>query len=78
VCTEEVAVVRAVVGDFSLHRWHVEIASDKSVRHIPWGVHDQTKGLQLKTFQDFDVGCGSRTPELDSISPDRFQDGFVK
>jgi hypothetical protein len=27
-------------------------------------------------FQDFNVGCGSRTPELDSISPDRFQDDF--
>jgi hypothetical protein len=42
VCTEAVAVVRAVVADFFLDRWHVEIASDKSVRHRPWGVHDQT------------------------------------
>jgi hypothetical protein len=32
----------------------------------------------LETFQDFDVGSGSRTPELDSISPYRFQDGFVE
>jgi hypothetical protein len=31
----------------------------------------------LKTFQDLDVGCGSRAPELDTISPDRFEDGFV-
>jgi hypothetical protein len=27
VCTEAVAVVRAVVADFFLDRWHVEIAS---------------------------------------------------
>jgi hypothetical protein len=32
----------------------------------------------LETFQDFNVGCGSRTPELDAISADRFQDCFVK
>jgi hypothetical protein len=78
VCTEAEAVVRAVVADFFLDRWHVEIVSDNSVRHIPWCVHDLTKGFQLETFQDFDVGCGSRTPELDSISPDGFQDGFVE
>jgi hypothetical protein len=74
VCTEAVAVVRAVGADFFLDRWHVEIVSDNSIQHIPWGVHDQTYGFRLETFQDFDVGCGSRTPELDSISPDRFQD----
>jgi hypothetical protein len=44
VCTEAEAVVRAVVADFFLDRWHVVIASDNSVRHIrvPWGVRDQT------------------------------------
>jgi hypothetical protein len=31
----------AVVADFFLDRWHVEIASDNSVQHIPWCVHDQ-------------------------------------
>jgi hypothetical protein len=62
VCTEAVAVVRAVSADFFLDRWHVEIASDNSIRHIPWGVHDQTKGFRLETFQDFNVGCGSHTP----------------
>jgi hypothetical protein len=30
----------------------------------------------LEAFQDLDVGCGSHTPELDTISPDRFEDGF--
>jgi hypothetical protein len=62
VCTEAVAVVRAVVADCFLDRWHVEIASDNSVQHIPWGAHDLTEGFRLKTFEDFDVGCGSRTP----------------
>jgi hypothetical protein len=32
VCTEAEAVVRAVVADLFLDRWHVEIASDNSVR----------------------------------------------
>jgi hypothetical protein len=32
----------------------------------------------LETIQNFEVGCGNRIPELDSISPDRFQDGFVE
>jgi hypothetical protein len=31
-----------------------------------------------KAFQDVDVGCGSRAPELDTVSPDRFEDGFVR
>jgi hypothetical protein len=30
----------------------------------------------LRAFQDLDVGCGSRAPELDTISPDRFEDGI--
>jgi hypothetical protein len=60
--TEAEAVVRAVVADFFLDRWHVEIAVDKSVRHIPWCVNDLTGGFRLEAFEDFDVGCGSRTP----------------
>jgi hypothetical protein len=31
VCTEAVAVVRAVGAD-----WYVEIVSNNSIRHIPW------------------------------------------
>jgi hypothetical protein len=34
VCTEAVAVVRAVGADYFLDRWHVEITSNNSVRHI--------------------------------------------
>jgi hypothetical protein len=60
--TEVEAVVRAVVADFFLDRRYVEIVADKTVRHIPWCVHDLTEGFRLKAFEDFDVGCGSRTP----------------
>jgi hypothetical protein len=34
VCTKAVAVVRAVGADFFLDRWHVEIVSNNSIRHI--------------------------------------------
>jgi hypothetical protein len=34
VCTEAVAVVRAVGADFFLDRWHVEIVSDNSIRKL--------------------------------------------
>jgi hypothetical protein len=43
VCTEAVAVVRAVRADFFLDGWHVEIVSDNSIQHIPWGVHVSTE-----------------------------------
>jgi hypothetical protein len=42
------------------------------------GVYYHAQGFRLKTFQDIDVGCGSRAPELDAVSPDRFEDGFVQ
>jgi hypothetical protein len=34
VCTEALAVMRAVVADFFLDRWHVEIASDNRCIYI--------------------------------------------
>jgi hypothetical protein len=43
--TEAEAVVRAVVADGFLDRRHVEIAADKSVRHIPWCVYDLTESM---------------------------------
>jgi hypothetical protein len=46
--TEAETVVRAVVADCFLDRRHVEIAADKSVRHIPWCVHDLTEGFDRK------------------------------
>jgi hypothetical protein len=31
--------------------------------------------LSCAGLQDLDVGCGSRAPELDIVSPDRLEDG---
>jgi hypothetical protein len=39
---------------------------------------DYAQGLRLKAFQYLNVGCGCCTPELDAISPDWFEDGFVE
>jgi hypothetical protein len=50
VSTEAVAVVRAVGAD-----WHVEIVSDNSVRHIPWGAHDHTL---IELYKSLLVVCG--------------------
>jgi hypothetical protein len=43
-----------------------------------WCVYYHAQGFQLEAFQDLDVGCESHAPELDTISPDRFEDGFVQ
>jgi hypothetical protein len=31
----------------------------------------------LEVFQDLDVGCGSRAPELDTISPDQVKNNGI-
>jgi hypothetical protein len=36
VCTEAVAVVRAVGADFFLDHWHVIMSDNSSIQHIPW------------------------------------------
>jgi hypothetical protein len=41
-------------------------------------VDDYAKGLRLKAFQYLNVGCGCCAPELDAISPDWFEEGFVE
>jgi hypothetical protein len=48
-----------------------------SVRHIPGCVDGYAQG-RLKAFQYLNVGCGCCAPELDAISPDWFEDGFVE
>jgi hypothetical protein len=32
----------------------------------------------LKAFEDLDVGCGCYAPELDVVSPDGFEVGFIE
>jgi hypothetical protein len=78
VCSEASAVMGVVVANFFLNWWNVKVSPDKSVRHIPWCVYYHVQGFRLEAFQDLNFGCGSRAPELDTISPDRFEDGFVQ
>jgi hypothetical protein len=77
VCTEAGTVLRAVAADFFFNCWYLEIPSDNRIRHIPRCVHYHAQGLRLETFQNFYVGCGSRTPELNSVDPDWFEYCFV-
>jgi hypothetical protein len=45
VCTEAVAVVRAVGADFFLDGWHVEIVSDNSI-----GTYHGASTIRRRTF----------------------------
>jgi hypothetical protein len=56
----------------------VEVPTDVIVRHIPRCVDYYAQGLGLKALQDLDAGCGCCAPELDNVSPDGFEDGFVE
>jgi hypothetical protein len=71
-------VLRADADDFLFNGCQLEVSTDESVRHIPGCVDDHAQGLQLKLFQYLNVGCGYSAPELDAISPDWFEDGFVE
>jgi hypothetical protein len=67
--TEMEAVVRAVVADCLLDCRHVEIAADKRVRHIPWGVHDLTEDIHTyihSTFPERRCSSGSHDGTLSS------------
>jgi hypothetical protein len=77
VCAGASTVLRAVEAHFCFNCWYLEILSDNHIRHVPRCVHYHVQGLQLETFQNFYVGCGSRTPELYSISPDWFEYCFI-
>jgi hypothetical protein len=41
-------------------------------------VYYHAKCFRSEAFQDLVVRCGNRAPELDTVSPDRFEDGFVQ
>jgi hypothetical protein len=78
VCGEASAVMGAAVAYCFLNWWSLKVAPDKSVRHIPRCVDYHAQGFRLEAFQALDVGWGSRAPQLDTVSPDRFEDGFVQ
>jgi hypothetical protein len=78
VCGEARAVLRVDAADFLFNGCQLEVSTDECVRHIPGCVDDYAQGLQLKVFQYLDVGYGCCSPELDAISPDWFEEGFVE
>jgi hypothetical protein len=78
VCGEARAVLRAGAADFQFNGCQLEVSTDKRVRHITGCVDDYATGLRLKAFQYLDVGCRCCAPELDAISPDWFEGGFVE
>jgi hypothetical protein len=76
-CADASTVLRAVAEDFFFNCWYLEIPSDNRIRQIPRSVHYHAQGFRLETFQNFNVGSGSRTPELCSVSPDWFEYCFI-
>jgi hypothetical protein len=77
VITEVGTVLRTVVLDFFFNRWYLEILLDNRIRYISRCIHYHAQGLTLETFQNFYVGCGSRTPELYSVGLDSFENCFI-
>jgi hypothetical protein len=78
VCGETRDVLRADAADFLFNGCQLEALTDESVRHIPEFIDDYVQGLRLKVFQYLSVGCECCAPELDAISPDGFEDGFIE
>jgi hypothetical protein len=69
-CGEVSTIVRAVAADFFFDCGDVEVPPNESIRNIPWGVYYHAQGLQLESFEDFNVGGGGRAPELHAVGPD--------
>jgi hypothetical protein len=78
VCGEARAILRGDATDFLFNGPQLEVPTNVSVRHIPRCVDDYAQGLRLKAFQYLNDGCGCCAPELDAVSPDGFEDGFVE
>jgi hypothetical protein len=78
VCSEASAAMGAVAAYCFLNGWNLKVSPDKSVQHIPRCVYCHAQGLRLEALQDLDVGSGGRAPQLDTVSPERFEDGFVQ
>jgi hypothetical protein len=72
------AVLRADAADFLFNGCQLEVSTVEGVRHILGCIDNYALGLRLKAFQYLKVGCGCCAPELDVISPDWFEDGFVE
>jgi hypothetical protein len=75
---EASTIVRAEAVDFFCDCWAVKIPSDERVGDVPRSVQYHVQGLGLESFQDFDVGGGSSTPEFYTIGPDGFENCFIE
>jgi hypothetical protein len=64
---EASAIVRVEAAEFFCNCWAVKIPSDERVGDVPGSVHYHARGLELESFQDFDVRGGSSAPELYTI-----------
>jgi hypothetical protein len=78
VCGEARAVLRVDAADFLFNGCQLEVSTDESVRHILGCVDNYAQDLRLKAFQYLNVGCGCCAQELNVVSPDWFEDGFVE
>jgi len=48
------------------------------IRHVPRCASDDSEYFSLKSFKNINVGVRRRSPQLDSIGPDGFQDRLVE
>jgi hypothetical protein len=60
VCRAVNSVMGAEATDFFFYWWYLEVLMDDWVWHVPGGIHYQTQGFRLKTFQNFNVGIWGR------------------
>jgi hypothetical protein len=74
---EAVPVLGAESVDFLFNWYDLEILPEHRIRHVPWCVGYHAQDFSLEAFQYFDVGDGSRAPELYSVGPDGFEDDFI-
>jgi hypothetical protein len=75
---KSITIVKAVTVVFFFDCRAAEVPSDEWIRDVPWGFHNHARDLRLESFQNFNVGGGSSSPELYTIGPDGFQYGFIE
>jgi hypothetical protein len=68
--TEALAALVAIMTDFVLNHWNLEILLYYCIRYY-------AQSLRLEVFKDFYVGHACGSPELYSIDPDWFEYSFV-
>jgi hypothetical protein len=74
---KSITIVRAVTADFFFDCRAAEVPSDKWIRDLPCGVHNDVQDLRLESFQNFNVGGRSSALESYTVGPDGFEYGFI-